>query len=216
MMKVDHLKLHQLNLATKIRITRIDSQITRIAGVDVAAAGDMLVGCITVLKYPSLDLIEYTWDRARARIGYVPGYLSFREIPVLLKCYRKLREKPDLLLVDGQGIAHPRALGLASHLGLLLRKPTIGCAKSHLYGAFDPPAAFRGAHTPILSKNDKKIGWVLRTRKAINPLFVSPGHLVDLEDCKKYVLASTKGFRIPEPIRYAHRIAGEKARSINV
>jgi deoxyribonuclease V len=214
--KLDHLKMHQINMAAKIRLSRIRGDVTSIAGVDVAISGDLLIGCISVLNYPALDLIEYTLGIERARMSYVPGYLSFREVPVLLQCYRKLKVKPDLILVDGQGIAHPRALGLASHLGLVLGKPTIGCAKSHLYGTYEPPAESRGAYAPIFSANDRKIGWVLRTRDAINPMFVSPGHLVDLEDCKNYVLKSTTRYRIPEPIRFAHRIAGEKARRMNV
>jgi deoxyribonuclease V len=203
-------------MATKVRVAKIHDKVTHIAGVDVAVAKDMLVGCICVLDYTSLDLVESTRYTKRAEMAYIPGYLSFREIPVLLHCYKKLKTKPDLILVDGQGIAHPRALGLASHLGVLLGKPTIGCAKSHLYGTYEFPEATRGASAPILARGDKRIGWVLRTREAINPIFVSPGHLVDLEDCKTYVLNSTTRYRLPEPIRYAHRLAGEKARRLNV
>lgn len=205
-----------MNMAAKVRVSKIHEKVASIGGVDVAVAGDMLIGCVSVLAYPSLDIIEYACDMKQVPMVYIPGFLSFRELPVLLTCYKKLRVKPDLLLVDGQGIAHPRALGLASHLGLILGKPTIGCAKSHLYGTYKNPQVTRGASAPIHAANNKKIGWVLRTRKSIHPLFVSPGHLVDLEDCKTYVLQCTPRYRIPEPIRCAHRIAGEKARRLHV
>jgi len=131
---------------------------------------------------------------------------------VLIKCYKKIRNKPDLMLVDGQGIAHPRALGLASHLGVLLNTPTIGCAKSRLCGEFVDPNNPRGS-CELLRVGDETIGLVLRTRDKTKPLFISPGHLVDFEDCRKYVLSSGNRYRIPEPIRFAHKTAGEEARA---
>ena len=203
-------------MAAKVRVAKIRDKVDRIGGVDVAVVKDTLVGCVCVLEYPTLELLEYTCSAQRAAMAYIPGYLSFREIPVLLKCYRKLKVKPDLILVDGQGIAHPRALGLASHLGVVLGKPTIGCAKSHLYGTYEAPNEKRGAYAPIFTPGDKKIGWVLRTRNAIHPVFVSPGHLVDLDDCRTYVLNTATRYRLPEPIRFAHRLAGERARRLHV
>ena len=174
-----------------------------------------MVGCIAVLSYPALDIKEYAVATMPQTLPYVPGYLSYREIPVLLRCYKQLLNKPDILLVDGQGIAHPRALGLASHLGILLDVPTIGCAKSHLYGSYRIPGKLRGDAT-MLHDDVRELGIVLRTRDGVKPLFVSPGHLVDVQDCKRYVLSSSLKYRIPEPIRYAHRIAGETARRLHV
>jgi deoxyribonuclease V len=175
----------------------------------------MMIGCIAVFSYPALDLLEYTVATISKTMPYIPGYLSFREVPVLLRCYKKLRRKPDVLLVDGQGIAHPRTLGLASHLGILLDIPTIGCAKSHLYGDYHTPGQLRG-DVSLLYDNEHELGIVLRTRDGVKPLFVSPGHLVDLQDCKKYVLSSSVKYRLPEPIRFAHRTAGETARRLHV
>jgi len=148
--------------------------------------------------------------RLKEKMPYVPGFLSYRELPVMVKAYYRLKKKPELMLIDGQGIAHPRGLGLASHAGIVLRLPTIGCAKSHLYGNYTMPALERGSYK-YLEKEGKKIGLVLRTRSDVKPLFVSPGHLVDLRDCRRFVLLTTVKYRIPEPIRFAHRGAGHRA-----
>lgn len=129
----------------------------------------------------------------------------------MIRAYRKIEPKPDVLLVDGQGIAHPRGLGLASHLGVVLNVPTIGCAKSRLFGTYEEPRVQRGACRPLLNER-QQIGIVIRTRDSVKPLYVSPGHLVDFDDCLRIVLRLTKGFRLPEPIRYAHRMAGIRAR----
>lgn len=214
-MRIDHLILNQYRLSTKIRLESIRDEVHLIAGVDVAATPTSLFGCIGVFSFPSLDLIEYSCAQAAHTMPYIPGFLSFREIPVILKCYEKLKQKPDLLLIDGQGIAHPRAVGIASHLGVILNKPTIGCAKSHLFGEYEMPGSAKGSYSMIMD-GEKRIGLVLRTRDKVQPLFVSPGNLVDLEDCRKYVLASLSKYRIPGPLRFAHRTAGEWARRVNV
>jgi deoxyribonuclease V len=182
-----------------------------IAGVDVAVSHEGLVGCICVFAFPGLELLETACAHAADHVPYIPGFLSFREIPVVLQCYNKLKRKPDLMLVDGQGIAHPRGMGLATHLGIILKTPTIGCAKSHLYGAYELPGVRKGSYAYLVSEKTR-IGLVLRTRDDVNPLFVSPGHLVDLDDCREYVLASVRKYRIPNPLRYAHHSAGEAAR----
>ena len=210
-MVTDHLKLNQIRLARKIKIKRIKRDVRYIAGVDVAISAEYLIGCIGVFTFPQLRLIEHAEAMIPSSMPYIPGFLSYREIPVLISCYKKIRTKPDLILVDGQGIAHPRSLGLASHLGLLLNTPTIGCAKSHLWGEFVDPDQKRGSSKP-LKKGDKTIGLVLRTRDRTKPLFVSPGHLVDIEDCRQYVMSSARNYRIPEPIRFAHTTAGVEAR----
>ncbi len=214
-MRIDHLILNQYRLSTKIRLERIRDEVHLIAGVDVAATPASLFGCIGVFSFPGLDLIEYSCAQAVHTMPYIPGFLSFREIPVILKCYEKLKQKPDLLLIDGQGIAHPRAVGIASHLGIILYKPTIGCAKSHLFGDFEMPGSAKGSYS-MMTDGERNIGLVLRTRDKVQPLFVSPGNLVDLEDCRKYVLASLSKYRIPQPLRFAHKTAGEWARRFDV
>jgi len=214
-LKTDDLKLNQIRLAKKVILRGIKKRVRFIAGVDVAVAPERLVGCIGIFSFPELKLVEHVKATAPNSMPYVPGFLSYREIPVLIKCFKKIRNKPDLMLVDGQGIAHPRALGLASHLGVLLNTPTIGCAKSHLYGEFVDPNNPRGS-CELLRVGDKTIGLVLRTRDKTKPLFISPGHLVDFEDCRTYVLSSVSRYRIPEPIRFAHMTAGEEARRFSV
>ncbi len=194
---------------------KLKHKVNYIAGADVAVTSDYLIGCIGIFIFPSLELIEQKNGQARNNIPYIPGFLSFREIPVLMKCYKKLKNKPDLILVDGQGIAHPRRLGLATHLGIILNKPTIGCAKSHLFGDYEMPDDPKGSYA-LIKDRQETIGLVLRTKDSVRPLFVSPGHLVDAEDCRKYVMQSLTKYRIPEPIRYAHKTAGERVRRFDV
>ncbi len=170
-----------------------------------------LYASIVLCSFPALQVLESYHARKRADMPYIPGFLSYRELPVLERAYRKLRRVPTVILVDGQGIAHPRGLGLASHLGIVLKVPTIGCAKSHLYGRYTMPGLQRGA-CRHLTASGSKIGLVLRTRDNVKPLFVSPGHRVDLHDCLRIVLASSVKYRIPEPIRWAHITAGHQAR----
>lgn len=210
-MRTDHFRLHQCKLAHKFKLEKLARVVNYIAGVDVAISHDRLVGCICVFTFPELELLEHACAHAPDCVPYIPGFLSFREIPVILQCYKKLKRKPDLILVDGQGIAHPRGLGLATHLGIILKTPTIGCAKSHLFGEYHIPDPHKGSYEYLVTET-KKIGLVLRTREDVNPLFVSPGHLVDFDDCREYVLASVTKYRIPSPLRYAHQIAGETAR----
>lgn len=210
-MLADHIKLNQIRLAKKLRIQKVQKAVRYIAGVDVAVSGGNLVGCMGVFTFPQLKLVEHAEAVSKSPMPYIPGFLSYREIPVLIRCYKKIKTKPDLILVDGQGIAHPRSLGLASHLGLLLDTPTIGCAKSHLCGEFTDPGSKRGSSEP-LKAGDKTIGLVLRTRHRTKPLFISPGHLVNIEDCRQFVLSSLRKYRIPEPIRFAHITAGAEAR----
>lgn len=182
-----------------------------VAGADIAHRRGYLVCSICVLSFPDLNLVEEKHATMRERLPYVPGFLSFRELPVMIKAYRKLKKNPQLMMIDGQGIAHPRSLGLASHTGVALELPTIGCAKSHLYGSYRMPGQERGAYA-YLTAHGKNIGLVFRTRSRVKPLFVSPGHLTDLDDCRRIVLATTR-YRIPEPLRYAHRKAGHRAKS---
>ena len=203
---------NQREVAEAVRIVPLKKRVLTIAGADVAKKGKYLFGSVAVLSFPDLMLLDQSHAEQREPIPYVPGFLSYRELPVLEKAFRRVEKKPDLILVDGQGIAHPRRLGLASHLGVVLNVPTIGCAKSHLYGDYEMPGARRGSYTFLKAKNNK-IGLVLRTRDNVKPLFVSPGHLIDVDGCLCIILLATPRYRIPEPIRQAHKLAGLRARA---
>ena len=187
--------------------------VRRVAGADIAydPSRDRLYAAVLVFSFPSLEPIEWRAVTARIRFPYVPGLLSFREVPALLAAWRLLKTRPDLLICDGQGIAHPRGIGLASHLGLLLDRPTIGCAKSRLVGRHGPVGVQRGARASLVH-GGRVVGTVLRTRPGVKPLYISPGHRIGLGDSVRYVLACTRGFRLPEPVRQADRlVAGLRA-----
>jgi len=139
---------------------------------------------------------------------YIPGLLSFREGPAVLLAWSKLQNKPELLMFDGQGIAHPRGIGIASQMGLWLERPTIGVAKSRLYGRHEEVGPRRGDRADLLDKSGNLIGTVLRTRDKSNPLYISPGHLMDVEHAIQFVLDCCTGYRLPEPTRWAHKVAG--------
>jgi len=180
-----------------------------IAGVDVSisrARGEA-TGAVVLLDYPGLRLVEAKVICGKAEFPYVPGLLSFREAPLLLRACQELEIIPDLFLVDGQGIAHPRRIGLASHLGLFLDVPTIGCAKSRLCGSHTTPGVEPGEYAELVD-GDEVIGAVLRTKVGVKPVYVSIGHKIDLPTAIHWVLACCKGYRLPEPVRLAHQAAG--------
>jgi deoxyribonuclease V len=176
-----------------------------VAGVDVAFSRgrDLHYAAIVVLDYQTMKPVEVAKAAQQPVFPYVPGLLTFREGPVVLQAYEKLKHSPDLLVFDGQGIAHPRGLGLAAHMGVLLDKPSIGCAKSRLVGEFKEPKQKRGAMR-TLSLNKRKVGVVLRTKDNTKPLFVSPGHRITIETAASRVLETGRGYRLPEPTRLAH------------
>jgi len=167
----------------------------------------MARAAVVLLGFPELDSLEVHTAESEIRFPYVPGLLSFREAPVILDACEGLTRVPDLIVVDGQGLAHPRRVGLASHLGLLWGRPTIGCAKSRLCGEHGPLGLERGSRA-ALTDGGQTIGMVLRTRTGVKPLFVSTGHLISLEAAVKWVLACGRGYRLPEPTRLAHQAAG--------
>lgn len=150
------------------------------------------------------EVVEVAGARAPARFPYVPGYLSFRELPAVLGAFASLRAAPQLIVADGQGLAHPRRFGLACHLGVLLDVPTIGCAKSRLIGTHREPGPRRGAHTRLLDGGEC-IGEAVRTRTGVKPVYVSVGHRVGLESARRWILRLAGRYRLPEPIRAAHR-----------
>lgn len=176
-----------------------------VAGVDVSAAKDdpLLTAGIVVWDRETGRLVETVSAQMPGTFPYVPGLLSFREIPVLLLAVEKLTTEPDVWLVDGHGIAHPRRLGIAAHLGVLLDRPTVGVAKSRLTGAFAEPAAEAGSSAPLTDRGET-IGTVLRSKERSNPLFISPGHRIDLPSAVNAVRACLRGYRLPEPTRLAH------------
>lgn len=196
----------QRELAGRIRLENdLPGSIGRVAGVDVSYEkhGNLFYAGVVVLSLPSLALVEEVGARRQVTFPYIPGLLSFRELPVVLEAFRKLRTTPELVLVDGQGIAHPRRLGLASHLGLWLDLPTIGCAKSRLCGSHEEPGPERGARVPLVD-GDEVIGQVVRTRDRVKPMYISPGHKVDVDTAAELALSCGGGYRLPEPTRSAH------------
>jgi deoxyribonuclease V len=208
----------QRSLAERVRTRRISLRDVRhVAGADIAVSRrlDLAVGAVSVFSLPDLELIEERLAVTQLSFPYIPGLLSFREIPVLIECFRSVRTAFDVLICDGQGIAHPRRLGLASHLGLLLRTPTIGCAKSLLVGEFGDLGRSRGHFAPLRYEG-KRVGSVLRTRTDVKPVFVSPGHLADQAGSRRIVLSCSSRYRLPEPIRHADRLAGEKRRRLEI
>jgi deoxyribonuclease V len=201
----------QKNLANRVSNEGLTKVVHYVAGFDVSISrtGESTAAAV-VLSYPGLDLVEKIKIKGRPSFPYVPGLLSFREIPLVLDVCEKLKTTPDLVLVDGQGIAHPRHFGLAAHLGLLLDIPTIGCAKSHLFGEYQDPASDAGSYTYITDPHSNlAVGAVLRTKMAVKPLFVSVGHRIALSSCIEWVLQCCKGYRLPEPTRLAHLASRE-------
>ncbi len=180
----------------------------RIAGVDVGfeKSGEITRAAIAVLDFPGLKPVEESVARVPTRFPYIPGLLSFREIPAILQAFNQLSKRPEMLLCDGQGYAHPRRFGLACHLGLLLDIPAIGVAKSRLIGKYEGLPLEKGAWVPLVDKAET-IGAVLRTRTGVNPLYISTGHRVSLQSAIHYVLAATTRFKLPETTRAAHRLA---------
>jgi deoxyribonuclease V len=181
-----------------------------VAGADVGFedSGKTTRAAVVVLSFPQLELVEKSIVRRKTRFPYIPGYLSFREAPAVLAALGKLRQKPDLLLCDGQGIAHPRRFGLACHIGVLADIPTIGVAKTRLVGQYREPATSKGSQSPLIDDGEL-IGTVLRTRDNVKPLFVSCGHRIGLETAVDYVLKCVTRYRLPETTRWAHHLASD-------
>jgi deoxyribonuclease V len=178
----------------------------RVAGVDAHYRADHVWAAVVVMTFPDLATVESALIHRPLAFPYVPGLLSFREAPATLEALRQLSERPDLLLVDGHGLAHPRRFGLACHLGVLADVPTIGVAKSRLVGTHDEPGIERGAWSPLIDRGET-IGVVLRTRRAVRPVFVSVGHRISLQAAIGFVLRCTSRFRLPGPIRAADRLS---------
>lgn len=197
----------QRELARRVeRNPRLET-VRRVAGIDVSVQGDVARAAVVVLNLEGLDVVDYALATQPVTFPYIPGLLAFREGPAVLEALEHLNTPPDLLIFDGQGLAHPRRLGIASHIGVLVDMPAIGCAKSRLCGWHDEPEEQPGSYAPLLDRGEV-IGVALRTRQATSPVYVSIGHRVDLATSIKYVLACCRGYRLPETTRWAHRVAG--------
>jgi deoxyribonuclease V len=184
------------------------AQVRTIAGID-ASYRDKAYAAIVVLAFPELQVVEQAVAERETPFPYVPGLLSFREAPAVLDAMEKLTARPDLLMFDGQGIAHPRRLGIAAHMGVYLGLPSIGCAKSRLTGNYTEPGPNSGDMSPLMAGREQ-VGVVLRSKLRTNPLFISIGHLIDLSTATSFVVQTLRGYRLPEPTRQADRLAGAR------
>lgn len=193
-------------ISKRVKILSLRKNPRFIAGIDAAFFEDKVIGVACLYKYPEMTLIEETHAVTKVSFPYIPGFLSFREGPAIIEAINKLRVKPDIILFDGQGIAHPEGLGIASHIGVLLDMPTIGCAKSRLVGEYKEPGPKKGDWSS-LEYGNKIVGAVLRTKDNVKPVFVSPGHRIDLKGSIKIILRCISKYRIPEPLRRADFIS---------
>jgi deoxyribonuclease V len=203
----------QTELACKVKFTPLKKKAKLVAGLDCAFSkdGERIFAVVVVLRRPQFELIETVSASRKVTFPYIPGLLSFREAPVCIAAVEKLQNRPDVFIVDGQGIAHPRRLGLAAHLGLFLDRPTIGCAKSRLTGIYEEPPLDKGAYSLLKDEKGKQntkseiIGAVVRTRTNVKPVFISVGHKCLLKDAVDVVLDCAVKYRLPEPTRLAHQ-----------
>jgi deoxyribonuclease V len=195
----------QGNLRHQIILEKTFKEVRWIGGADVAYSKDRnsLFGAIVVLSFPKMEILDITTARGKIPFPYIPGLLSFREGPILIEAFQKLKIKPDVMVYDAQGIAHPRGIGLASHMGLWFDLPSIGCTKTPLLNDFVYPGSSKGSFE-LIRRGEKEVGAVLRTKDKVKPIFISPGHRIDLQTSIQIVLTTCPKFRIPEPLRRAH------------
>lgn len=207
----------QNELRHEVRIQPLAKKPRLVAGCDVSMnrfSSDVFSGFV-VMTWPGLEVVEESVVRETATFPYIPGFLSFREMPSLLHAWEKLGTKPDLLFVDGIGIAHPRRLGIASHLGVVLGIPAVGLAKSVLTGAYEEPGLDAGDRSYLVDRKDPSeiLGVALRTKRNVKPMFVSPGHLIDADGAADLAMAAVRKHRLPEPTRFAHEATNRNRRA---
>jgi deoxyribonuclease V len=210
-LSIDEAREIQLELAKQVSHSELPSTIRTIAGFDIAymkSLNRMIAGMV-VLEFPSLTPIGETFIFREIEFPYIPGYLSFREAPALLELIRMNTLSVDVYIFDGHGVAHPRGLGIASHIGVLIAKPAIGCAKKKLVGKYDMPAASKGARSDVIYR-DRVVGCALRTRDNVRPVFISVGHKTELGPAVDLIMRCTGRYRIPEPTRLAHNMVTRK------
>ncbi|KAA0258221.1 endonuclease V [Deferribacter autotrophicus] len=209
-----HLRILQEKLFKKTVIKEFDKNINLAAGIDVSfSKKDNLAFCSIVVVDKDFNIVEVQNSHKKINMPYIPGLLSFRELPVIYDTYKKLRVKPDIFILDSQGIAHPRKFGLATHFGVVFGVPSIGCAKSKLVGDYVEPELEKGSFSYLYYKNEK-LGVVLRSRTKVKPIYVSPGHLTDIESSMRIVMQFVNKYRLPEPTRHAHIYAEKYKRAI--
>jgi len=202
---IDEAKSIQIELAEKVQICKLPSKIRIVAGCDVSyiSAQKILIAGMAVLEYPSLKILDTRVITDNINFPYIPGYLSFRESPALLHLIADYVKDIDIYIFDGHGIAHPRSLGIAAHIGILIEKPSVGCAKKKLIGTYRMPALMKGSSSDLIYQG-KIVGRVVRTRNNIKPLFISVGNRVNLDQAVELILSCCTKFRLPEPTRQAH------------
>jgi deoxyribonuclease V len=195
----------QRELAAKVDVRPPLKRCELIAGADISynRFSPTMYAAVVVLRMDDLSIVEVRGAVSETTFPYQPGYLTFREAPALLQAFARVESEPDAIMFDGQGIAHPRRMGLASHVGLWLQKPSVGCAKSRLVGKFGTLPREAGSVAPLVHRGEE-IGMVVRTKNGVQPVYVSPGHLIDTASSVDLVLRSCRGYRIPEPTRQAH------------
>jgi len=204
----------QLELRDRLVLRGGPRRVCTVAGADLSYEkhGDRFFAAVVVLALPELDVVEEVTARGKSPFPYIPGLLSFREGPLLWRAFRRLKSKPDLCLFDGHGIAHMRGIGIASHMGLLLDVCSIGCGKTRLVGEHEEPGRRVGSQAPLLYRG-KAVGAVVRTKKGVKPIYVSPGHRIGIPAAVRWVLACGGGYRLPEPTRLAHLACNEARRA---
>lgn len=205
----------QNSLAAKVKIFGLKHEIHYVAGADAAITGNTVIAAVCLFTYPQLEKVDESIVTKTTDFPYIPGFLSFRESPALIEAITGLKHKPDAIIVDGQGIAHPRRIGIASHIGVLLDTVTIGAAKSRLIGRYEEPLMEKYCRS-VLFDGKERIGAVLRSRTGVKPLFISPGHLIDIDGAVEVVLNCLSRYRLPQPTHCAHNAAAAFKRKMNL
>lgn len=213
MITYDHISIPEATLLQQemnkqIVLKPFEKKIKTIAGADISfnKFSNTVFAGIIVLSYPEMKILSYSLIETETNFPYVAGFLSFREIPSLMQAWNQLPEKPDVLVLDGQGISHPRRMGIASHFGVLENQATIGCAKSMLFGKLDDLGLDKNSYAAILNKENDLLGYALRTKNAVKPIYISPGNLITAEESLEIIKECVGRYRIPEPTRLAHEM----------
>jgi deoxyribonuclease V len=206
-LKIPEAKQIQEKLFQKLDLAERELKISTIAGADISLNlySTTIYAGIILLSFPDLKPLAYSLVKGETRFPYIPGYLAFREVPALVKVWEQMKQKPDVLVVDGHGIAHPRRLGIAAHFGTVTGQPSMGCAKKILVGKYKEPNLKKGSYTAIMDKNEQ-IGFAVRSKDHVAPVFISPGHLMGLNNSLEIIQKCLGKYRIPEPTRLAHEL----------